>query len=68
MSATVAEAPPLSPTGLALRRLAGNRTALVASLVVLGFALMALFAPLIAPQDPADADLFRRLCPPFWMI
>jgi ABC-type dipeptide/oligopeptide/nickel transport system permease subunit len=34
---------------------------------VLAFVLMATFAPLIAPQDPAATDLFRRLQPPAWM-
>jgi ABC-type dipeptide/oligopeptide/nickel transport system permease subunit len=36
-------------------------------LLVAMFAAMALLAPLIAPHDPADSDLFRRLQPPFWM-
>jgi len=67
VSATTVEAPALSPTGLALRRLAGNRTALASLVVVACFALMALLAPWIAPQDPTDADLFRRLLPPAWM-
>jgi len=31
------------------------------------FVLMALFAPLLAPHDPTEADLFRRLQPPFWL-
>ena len=34
---------------------------------VLAFVLMAVFAPLVAPQDPAATDLFRRLQPPAWM-
>ena len=34
---------------------------------VLAFVLMAVFAPLVAPQDPAVTDLFRRLQPPAWM-
>jgi len=34
---------------------------------VLAFILMAAFAPLVAPQDPAATDLFRRLQPPAWM-
>ncbi|WP_372619252.1 ABC transporter permease [Falsiroseomonas sp.] len=66
MSGAVLEAPPLSPTQLALRRLAGNRTAVLASAMVVLFALLALFAPWIAPQDPTEADLFRRLCAPAW--
>jgi peptide/nickel transport system permease protein len=34
---------------------------------VVAFLVMALFAPWIAPHDPAAADLFRRLQPPFWL-
>jgi ABC-type dipeptide/oligopeptide/nickel transport system permease subunit len=31
------------------------------------FVLMALFAPILAPHDPATPDLLRRLQPPFWL-
>jgi ABC-type dipeptide/oligopeptide/nickel transport system permease subunit len=34
--------------------------------VVLGFCVLAVFAPLIAPHDPNADDLFRRLQPPAW--
>jgi ABC-type dipeptide/oligopeptide/nickel transport system permease subunit len=43
-----------------------NRLAVAAAIVVLLFALMAVFAPMIAPQDPNETDLFRRLQPPAW--
>ena len=43
-----------------------NRLATFASAVVLGFVLMAVFAPWLAPHDPNTADLFRRLQPPAW--
>ncbi len=66
MSATFAEEAPVSPLRLGLGRFARNRTALVAAAIILLFVLAALAAPLIAPQDPADADLFRRLQPPAW--
>ncbi len=66
MSATFAEEAPLSPLRLGLERFARNRTALVASALILLFVLAAFAAPLIAPHDPADADLFRRLQPPAW--
>ena len=56
-----------SPTRLALRRFLSNRLAAAAALVVLAFAVMAALAPLIAPQDPYDSDLLRRLQPPAWM-
>lgn len=45
---------------------AGNRLAVASAIVVLLFTLMAIFAPLIAPQDPNETDLFRRLQPPAW--
>jgi ABC-type dipeptide/oligopeptide/nickel transport system permease subunit len=35
--------------------------------VTLGFLVMAIFAPWIAPHDPNEPDLFRRLIPPVWM-
>ncbi len=34
---------------------------------VLLFAVLALFAPLIAPHDPYQVDFLRRLQPPAWM-
>jgi ABC-type dipeptide/oligopeptide/nickel transport system permease subunit len=40
--------------------------AVVSGLVVVGVAIVALLAPWIAPQDPTDADLLRRLCAPAW--
>jgi ABC-type dipeptide/oligopeptide/nickel transport system permease subunit len=55
-----------SPLRLGVIAFVANRTALVAALVVLAFALLALFAPWIAPHDPADGDLMRRLQPPGW--
>jgi ABC-type dipeptide/oligopeptide/nickel transport system permease subunit len=66
VSATVDEEAPVSPLRLGLERFAANRTALAASAVILSFVLAAIAAPLIAPHDPADADLFRRLQPPAW--
>lgn len=50
-----------------LRQFLANRTAVAAGVVVLVFALMALFAPWIAPHDPYRSDLFLRLQPPAWM-
>lgn len=66
MSAAFAEEAPVSPVRLGLERFARNRTALVATAVILAFILAAVAAPAIAPHDPADADLFRRLQPPAW--
>lgn len=44
-----------------------NRLAFGSALVVLLFVIMAVAAPLIAPHDPYETDLFRRLQPPGWM-
>jgi len=60
------ESTAISPTALALARLAGNRTAVAALGIVALFVLLAAFAPWIAPQDPGEANLFRRLQPPAW--
>jgi ABC-type dipeptide/oligopeptide/nickel transport system permease subunit len=46
---------------------AGSKLSLASAAVVLGFVVMALAAPLIAPHDPYETDLFRRLQPPAWM-
>lgn len=50
-----------------LREFRRNRLAVASALVVLLFVVMAVAAPLIAPQDPNATDLFRRLQPPAWM-
>lgn len=50
-----------------VRRFLRNRLAFGAALVVLAFVAMALFAPWLAPHDPNDADLLRRLQPPAWL-
>ncbi|MCU0984650.1 MAG: ABC transporter permease [Acetobacteraceae bacterium] len=66
MTAALAEEAPLSPLRLGLERFAQNRTALAAAIVIAVFVVAALAAPLLAPHDPAEADLFRRLQPPGW--
>nr|WP_304504845.1 ABC transporter permease [Defluviimonas sediminis] len=50
-----------------LRDFRRNRLAMASVLVVLTFVVMAVAAPLIAPQDPNATDLFRRLQPPAWV-
>lgn len=56
-----------SPTRVALGAFFANRTAAAAAVIVAVIVLVALFAPLIAPHDPAESDLLRRLQPPAWM-
>ncbi len=50
-----------------LRDFRRNRLAVGAAAVVVLFALMAVFAPWLAPHDPYASDLFRRLQPPAWL-
>lgn len=45
---------------------AANRLATSCAVIVALFAVMAIFAPWIAPHDPNETDLFRRLQPPGW--
>jgi ABC-type dipeptide/oligopeptide/nickel transport system permease subunit len=58
---------PLSPFRLGLIRFTGNRTAIASALAIAAFIIAALTAPLLAPHDPTEADLFRRLQPPAWV-
>lgn len=46
---------------------ATSKLSLISAVVVLGFVIMAIAAPLVAPHDPHETDLFRRLQPPAWM-
>lgn len=62
MSATVSITHASTPLGKVLRH-----RGLMLGLVLLGVIFaMAIFAPLLAPFDPYDQDLSRRLIPPFW--
>jgi peptide/nickel transport system permease protein len=45
------------------RRLAGNRVAVAAAIVILAIVLCAIFAPWIAPADPYRGSVLRRLRP-----
>jgi ABC-type dipeptide/oligopeptide/nickel transport system permease subunit len=56
-----------SPLARNMRVFLSSRLAMAATVVTLAFVLTALAAPFIAPHDPDEADLFRRLLPPFWM-
>ncbi len=46
------------------RRLKKNRLALVGGAILAGFLLLALAAPLVAPHDPFEQDLYNRLSSP----
>lgn len=49
-----------------LRSFGRNRLAVGSAVVVVIFVLLAILAPVIAPHDPNETDLFRRLQPPGW--
>jgi len=50
-----------------LRRLLRGKLGLAGSLIVVSVVVMALFAPWLAPYDPAALNPVERLKPPFWM-
>ena len=49
------------------RRISAHNSILIGGTVLGAIVFMAVFAPLLAPHDPFDQDLSRRLLPPFWM-
>jgi ABC-type dipeptide/oligopeptide/nickel transport system permease subunit len=49
-----------------LRSFGNNRLAVACAALVALFIVMAIFAPVIAPHDPNETDLFRRLQVPGW--
>jgi peptide/nickel transport system permease protein len=62
-------APPLReerPFAVGWRRLRHNRVTLAGALIVLAVALLAVFAPLIAPYPPHQGDAAATLRPPSW--
>jgi len=50
-----------------LKLFASSKLSVFFSAITLAFIIMAIAAPLIAPHDPNEADLFLRLLPPAWM-
>jgi peptide/nickel transport system permease protein len=65
LTSVEAIAQPDAATMLA-RRILGHRSFMLATVILLGVILMAVFAPLLAPDDPLGQDLNRRLTPPVW--
>jgi ABC-type dipeptide/oligopeptide/nickel transport system permease subunit len=56
-----------SPFRRNIKLFLSSRLSTIATLFVFLFIGMAIFAPLVAPHDPNETDLFRRLQPPVWM-
>ncbi|MFN8535418.1 MAG: ABC transporter permease [Dehalococcoidia bacterium] len=50
-----------------LHRIWRSRTGLIGLLIVGFVIVLAAAAPVIAPHDPNDGEVIRRLRPPFWM-
>ena len=50
-----------------MKRVPFTATALVSSMILLAFLLMALLAPYIAPHPPTQPNLLARLVPPRWL-
>ncbi|MHC0038071.1 ABC transporter permease [Pseudoneobacillus sp. C159] len=48
-------------------RLLKSKTGMVGAIIVLLVTIMAIFAPILAPYDPAKTNVVSRLLPPFWM-
>ena len=55
-----------SPAALLRRRIFGHAGLLIGSGVLIAIVAMALLAPWIAPHDPYDQVLDRKLIPPVW--
>jgi ABC-type dipeptide/oligopeptide/nickel transport system permease subunit len=47
-------------------RLLRNRVAALSGVALIILTLLAIFAPFVAPQDPKEVDLERKLLPGFW--
>lgn len=56
-----------TPTRQSLRQFMGNGLSMAAGAAVVAFVLIAVLAPWLAPHDPYETDLLRRLQPPAWM-
>ena len=58
----------LEPTPMTklCRRVFKNHSFLIGALILIVIIIMAVLAPFIAPHDPYDQDLSRRLINPFW--
>ena len=55
-----------APAALLRRRILGHAGLLIGCGVLLLIILVALLAPWLAPHDPLDQDLTRKLIPPIW--
>lgn len=66
MSRTDLKSTPVSPGKLMLWHALAHRGLMLGGVIVLGIVFVALFAPLLAPHDPYEQILSRKLIPPVW--
>ncbi len=56
----------LTPRQLLLKRAREHKGLITGFLIIVALMLIGIFAPLIAPYDPFEQVLSKRLIPPFW--
>ncbi len=56
----------VSPAALLRGRVLNHKGLMFGAVALAAIILMAVFAPLVAPHDPYDQNLDRRLIPPIW--
>ncbi len=49
-----------------LSQLWRNKTAVAGLIIVTGFVLIAIFAPVLSPHDPEEISLYDQIIPPVW--
>ena len=55
-----------SKLGSLTKKITGHQGMIIGSVIVFAVIAIALLAPLLAPHDPYEQDLMKRLLPPFW--
>ena len=55
-----------SKLGSLAKKIRGHQGMIIGSVIVFAVIAIALLAPLLAPHDPYEQDLMKRLLPPFW--
>ncbi len=56
----------LTPRQLLIRRIKGHKGLIIGFTVIVSLIIVGIFAPMIAPHDPYDQLLSKRLIPPVW--
>ena len=55
-----------SKLGSLTKKIRGHQGMIIGSVIVFAVIAIALLAPFLAPHDPYEQDLMKRLLPPFW--